>query len=57
MNSLPTGAPFDRIAMDILDTHRVTAGNYRYILVVSDYYTKYTDAWPLRRHTAHTLLT
>ena len=48
----PTGAPFDRIAMDILDTHRPAAHGYRYILVISDYFSKYSDAFPLRRHTA-----
>ncbi len=38
--------------MDILDTHRTTPQGYRYILVVSDYFSKWTDAFPLRRHTA-----
>jgi hypothetical protein len=46
------GAPFERIALDILDTHKVTAKGYRYILVVADYFTKWTDAFPLRKHTA-----
>ena len=48
----PTGAPFDRIGMDILDTHRPAARGNRYILVISDYFSKYSDAFPLRRHTA-----
>ena len=52
MTSLPVGAPFDRVAMDILDTHKVTPRGYRYVLVISDYFTKWTDAFPLRRHTA-----
>jgi len=52
LTSLPTGAPFERIAMDILDTRKRTARGYQYILVISDYFTKYTDAFPLRRHTA-----
>ncbi len=52
MTTFPTGAPFDRIAMDILDTHKVTSRRNRYVLVISDYFTKYTDAIPLRRHTA-----
>ena len=52
LTQLPTGAPFDRIALDILDTHKPTSKGYRYILVISDYFTKYTDAFPLRRHTA-----
>jgi len=52
LTQLPTGAPFDRIAMDILDTHKPTAKRNRYILVISDYFTKFTMAFPLRRHTA-----
>ena len=52
LTQLPTGAPFDRIAMDILDTHRTTSKKHRYVLVISDYFSKYTDAFPLRRHTA-----
>ena len=37
--------------MDILDTHQRTAKCNRYMLVVSDYFTKYTDAFPLHQHT------
>ena len=42
-------APFDRIAMDMLDTHRTTSKGNRYILVVSDYFNKWTEAFPLPR--------
>ena len=52
MSTFDTGLPFDRIAIDILDTHKVTRNGFRYVLVVSDYFTKWTDAFPLRRHTA-----
>ena len=52
LTSVKAGAPFDRIALDILDTHNPTPRGYRYILVVSDYFTKWTDAFPMRRHTA-----
>ena len=52
MTTMPTGAPFERIAVDILDTRKLTPRKFQYILVVSDYFTKYTDAFPLRRHTA-----
>ena len=55
MKTFPAGSPFDRIAMDILDTHKHTAKGNRYILVVSDYFTNYTDTFPLRRHTAHSV--
>ena len=50
--STKTGAPFDRIALDILDTKHPTPRGYKYILVISDSFTKFTDAFPLRRHTA-----
>jgi hypothetical protein len=52
MKNVKTGSPFDIIALDILDTHRPTPKGYRYILVLSDYFTKWTDAFPLRRQTA-----
>ena len=52
MQTMPVGAPFERIALDILDTHKPTSKGYRYILVVADYFTKWTDAFPLKRHTA-----
>ena len=52
MQSLPTGAPFERIAVDILDTRKVTTRKFQYVLVITDYFTKFTDAFPLRRHTA-----
>ena len=52
MSNLPTGAPFERIAMDILDTRKRTSRGFQYVLVISDYFSKYTDAFPLRRHTA-----
>ena len=35
MSTLPVGAPFDRVALDILDTHKVTPRGNRYILVIS----------------------
>ena len=50
---LPVGAPFERIALDILDTHIPTRKGFVYILVISDYFTKYTDAFPLRNKTAY----
>ena len=50
---LPVGEPFERIALDILDTHIPTKRGNVYILVISDYFSKYTDAYPLRRKTAY----
>ena len=50
---LPVGEPFERIALDILDTHIPTKRGHVYILVISDYFSKYTDAFPLRRKTTY----
>jgi transposase InsO family protein len=49
LTQLPCGAPLERLALDILDTSK--KGN-RYILVITDYFTKWTDAFALKRHTA-----
>ena len=53
LSPLPVGGPFERIALDILDTHIPTRKGNVYILVISDYFSKYTDAYPLRRKTAY----
>ena len=53
LSPLPVGEPFERIALDILDTHIPTRRGNVYILVISDYFSKYTDAYPLRRKTAY----
>ena len=42
-----TGAPMDIVAIDILSGLPVTPEGYKYILVVSDYFTKYSRAFPL----------
>ena len=61
LKQFPAGMPFDRIAIDILDTHKTTRAGNRYVMVVSDYFSKFTDAYPLRNHTArvvaHALVT
>ena len=51
MTTVPTSVPFERIAMDILDTRKISSQGFQYILVMSDYFSKYTDAFGSRRHT------
>jgi transposase InsO family protein len=51
----PVGAPFERVAMDIMEPGVVTEKGNRYILVISDYYTKWVEAYPLQNHTAQTV--
>jgi len=44
METQPVGSPFERIALDILDTRKVTSKGNQYILVIYDYFTKWMDA-------------
>ena len=44
MQSLPAGAPFGRISVDILDTLKVTSRKFQYVLVITDYFTKFKYA-------------
>ena len=37
--------------LNSLDTHRVMLQQNRYVLVVTDYFTKWMDAYPLKKHT------
>ena len=56
MISLPTiGEPFKRIAMDVVGPLPRTSRGNRFILVVSDYATRYPEAIPLRNVTAKTV--
>ncbi|KII75178.1 Transposon Ty3-G Gag-Pol polyprotein [Thelohanellus kitauei] len=52
--------PFERIAMDCLGPLPITSRGNRYIVVVSDYFTKWTEAFPVRtiesRTIAHLLI-
>ena len=44
---IPVEGPFDRLAMDILGPLPVTHDGNRYILVFSDYYTRWPEAYAL----------
>ena len=46
------GKPFERIAMDIVGPLPKTTSGHQYILVISDYATRFPEAYPLRRFTA-----
>ncbi|MES9884702.1 MAG: RNase H-like domain-containing protein [Sedimenticola sp.] len=46
--------PLSRIAIDILECPLSDNGN-RYIIVVCDYFTKWTEAYPVKDHTAITV--
>ena len=44
MGHVPVSGRFEHIAMDLLDVSVISAKGYKYILVVCDYFTKYTEA-------------
>ena len=48
LGNIPTGHRWDRIAMDILDVCDPTSDGYRYILVIADYFSKWTEDVPIR---------
>ena len=52
MGHVPVSGRFERVAMDLLDVSVISAKGYIYILVVCDYFTKYTEAYPLKDKTA-----
>ena len=41
--------------MDLLDVSVISTKGYKYILVVCDYFTKYTEAYPLKDKTARSV--
>ena len=57
----PCGVTFDRIAFDVIGPLERTNNGNRFILLVTDYFSKFTDAYSLPDHTANrvawTLLT
>ena len=55
MGHVPVSGRFERVAMDLLDVSVISARGYRYILVVCDYFTKYTEAYPLKDKTARSV--
>jgi hypothetical protein len=45
-------APMDRVAVDVMGPWPTTAQGHRYILIYTDYYSKWIELFPLRRHDA-----
>jgi len=50
-----SGYPMERIAVDILGELPLTEDGYKYILVVSDYFTKWTESYPMPNMEASTV--
>ena len=55
LGNIPTGHRWDRIAMDILDVCDPTPEGHRYILVIADYFSKWTEAFPMKNKCAVTV--
>ena len=55
LGNIPNGHRWDRMAMDILDVCDPTPAGYRYILVISDYFSKWTEAFPIKNKCADTV--
>ena len=55
LTQVPVGAPLDRVAIDILGELPLTDQGNRYVLVLSDYFTKWTEAYPIPDQTAQTV--
>ena len=49
------GAPFEKIALDILGPLPRSKRGNRYILVIMDYFTKWAEAYPVRNQEAETI--
>ncbi|CAG2247528.1 unnamed protein product [Mytilus edulis] len=49
------GSPFDRIGIDIVGPCPITQDGNEYMIVVQDYFTKWTEVYPVVRHNALTV--
>ena len=56
MKMQPCGGIFQRVAMDICGKVRVTPDGNEYVLVVADYFSKYTMLFPLKDKESQTVL-
>ena len=54
LQTVPVGGPFEMLAIDFLGPLPTTEQGNKYILVVADYFTKWTEAFPLQDQTAKT---
>lgn len=50
-----TGYPLERVASDIMGPLPETESGNKYIIVVSDYFTKWTEAYPLKNIESQTV--
>ena len=55
MGTVKVGAPMERIAVDLMGPLKETERHNRYILVVQDYFSKWTEAYPVPNEQATTV--
>ncbi|CAI5671880.1 unnamed protein product [Oreochromis niloticus] len=55
MGTVRVGAPMERIALDIMGPLNETERRNRYVLVIQDYFTKWTEAFPIPDERAATV--
>ena len=55
LGNIPNGHRWDRIAMDIIDVCDPTPEGFRYIQVIADYFSKWTEAFPIKDKCADTV--
>ena len=56
LGNIPTGHRWDMIAIDIINVCDPTPDGYRYILVIADYFSKWTEAFPIKDTYADTVV-
>ena len=55
MKTYNVGAPMERIAIDVMGPLPTTDRDNKYILVISDYFTKWTESYPMPNQEAVTV--
>ncbi|XP_026022288.1 uncharacterized protein LOC113021785 [Astatotilapia calliptera] len=55
MGTVRVGAPMERVALDIMGPLNETERRNRYVLVIQDYFTKWTEAFPIPDERAATV--
>lgn len=55
LQKMTVGVPWERIGVDITGPHPKSRNGYKYILTVTDYFSKWADAFPIRNQEAVTV--